>query len=61
MESFVNAMKRYYVGAIAKHAISDDPEVKKATFEANTPDLDHIQNLALKFRFFLCRKRANKA
>lgn len=60
VESFENSMKRYYVGAIAKHAISDDPEVKKATFEANTPDLDHIQNLALKFRFFYAENEPTK-
>lgn len=60
VESFENAMKRYYVGAIAKYAISDDPEVKKATFKANTPDLDHIQNLALKFRFFYAEREPTK-
>jgi hypothetical protein len=60
VESYEYAMKRYYVGAIAKYAISDDPEVKKATFKANTPDLDHIQNLALKFRFFYAEKEPTK-
>ena len=41
---------------MSKHAISDDVEVRKATFEANTPDIDHIQNIALKFRFFMLTK-----
>ncbi len=30
VESFANAMKRYYVGAIAKHAISERSRSKKS-------------------------------
>lgn len=60
VESFEIAMKRYYVGAIAVHAISDDPEVKKVTFKTNTLDLDQIQILAVKFRFFYAEKEPTK-
>ncbi|MDE1247919.1 hypothetical protein [Vibrio aestuarianus] len=57
---FETAMKRYYIGAIAKHQISDDYNVKKSTFVANTPDAEHIENLALKFRFFYADKEKTK-
>lgn len=60
VESYYNAMQRYHVIAISKHVISDDVEVRKSTFEANTPDIDHIQNLALKFRFFYADKEPTK-
>ncbi|WP_180079448.1 hypothetical protein [Acinetobacter sp. YH12058] len=60
IESYDKTMKRYHIMAISKHAISDDIEVRKATFEANTPDIDHIQNIALKFRFFYADKEPTK-
>lgn len=60
VESYEKAIKRYYVGAISQYVISDDVEARKATFKANTPDLEHIQNLALKFRFFYAEKEPTK-
>lgn len=60
VESYYKALKRYQVLAISKHVISDDVEVRKSTFEANTPDIDHIQNIALKFRFFYANKEPTK-
>lgn len=45
---------------MSKHLISDNVEIRKATFEANTPDIDHIQNLALKFRFFYADREPTK-
>ncbi|SHO21934.1 Putative uncharacterized protein [Moritella viscosa] len=59
-ESFESSMKRYYIGAIAKHSSSDDLNLRKRSFEANTPDVDHIQNLALKFRFFYAEKEPTR-
>ena len=60
VESYYKALKRYQVLAMSKHVISDDVEVRKSTFEANTPDIDHIQNIALKFRFFYADKEPTK-
>lgn len=60
VESYYKALKRYHVISIAKHVRSDDVAVKKATFESNIPDIDHIQNIALKFRFFYADKEPTK-
>ncbi|HFG6797422.1 Uncharacterised protein [Acinetobacter baumannii] len=60
VENYYEALNRYQVLAMSKHLISDNVEIRKATFEANTPDIDHIQNLALKFRFFYADKEPTK-
>lgn len=60
VESYYTALRRYSVLAMSKHVISDDVEVRKATFEANTPDIDHIQSIAIKFRFFYADKEPTK-
>jgi len=60
VENYYEALSRYQVLAMSKHLISDNVEIRKATFEANTPDIDHIQNLALKFRFFYADREPTK-
>jgi len=60
VENYYEALNRYQVLAMSKHLISDNVEIRKATFEANTPDIDHIQNLALKFRFFYADREPTK-
>ena len=60
VESYLETLKRYQVLAIAQHAISDDIEFKKATFKANTPDIDHIRTLSMKFRFFYLEREPAK-
>lgn len=60
VENYYEALNRYQVLAMSKHLRSDNVEIRKATFEANTPDIDHIQNLALKFRFFYADREPTK-
>ncbi len=59
-EEFEIAMKRYYKGAISSRQITDDIDIKKSTFKANTPDIEHIEYLALKFRFFYAEKEPTR-
>ncbi|HFG1603875.1 TPA: hypothetical protein ACGFXT_003440, partial [Vibrio cholerae] len=59
-EEFDIAMRRYYKGAISSCQIADDIDIKKSTFKANTPDLEHIEYLALKFRFFYAEKEPTR-
>lgn len=47
---------KYQNTPISKHANSINPVERVSTFEANTPDIDHIANMAMKFRFFYADK-----
>jgi len=55
-KDFDTAMKKYHKGAMSKHLITSDQDLKKQSFEASTPELDHVQALAIKFRFFYANK-----
>ncbi|ELY1990428.1 hypothetical protein SL034_005578 [Vibrio harveyi] len=59
-EEFEVALKRYSVVAMASHQRSDDVETRKSTFKANTPELDHLYLLSLKFRFFYAEKERTR-
>lgn len=54
VEDLVVSQKKYQTMPIC--SFSRDEVYRANTFKANTPDIDHILNLAIKFRFFYAQK-----
>jgi hypothetical protein len=54
VEKLAMSQRKYQGIPISKTTRND--ESGEATFEANTPDMDEVENLALKFRFFYADK-----
>ena len=50
-EDLAEAQRKYQ--NVPMSSYSRDPADRVSTFQANTPDIDHIATMAMKFRFFM--------
>lgn len=53
-EELAESQQKYQNVPISSY--SSDPTDRASTFQANTPDIDHIATMAMKFRFFYADK-----
>jgi hypothetical protein len=57
-EDLSEAQRKYQ--NVPMSSYSTDPADRVSTFQANTPDIDHIATMAMKFRFFYADKEPTK-
>lgn len=53
-EDLAEAQRKYQNVPMSSYSM--DPAARLSTFQANTPDIDHIATMAMKFRFFYANK-----
>jgi hypothetical protein len=57
-EDLLEAQRKYQ--NVPMSSYSRDPAYRVSTFQANTPDIDHIATMAMKFRFFYADKESTQ-